>query len=98
MQDRWEPVFQAHDRRNGRSPRRYDLSDPVVQLKLLFVTTDRRPLIDVPRPAQDRARQLVAVRNRYAHPSSGGVSDDDVLEAIVQTRGLFEELGRDDAD
>ncbi|HLR96447.1 MAG TPA: DUF4011 domain-containing protein [Jiangellaceae bacterium] len=97
MQDRWEPVFQAHDRRNGRSPRRYDLSDPVVQLKLLFVTTDRRPLIDVPRPAQDRARQLVAVRNRYAHPSSGGVSDDDVLEAIVQTRGLFEELGRDDA-
>ena len=92
MSERWESLFRDSARRNGISAPRYDLSDPQTQLKLLYVPFEGSPVVRVSKPAQDRAREVAKVRNRFAHPQPGGVDDDLVLDALVQTRRFFEEI------
>lgn len=96
IEDTWELVFTEKDRSNGRRGRTYTLTDPAVQLKLLFFEVARHPLIPTSPDVAAQARNVLRLRNTFAHPS-GPISPAQAATVLNAVRTLFELLGFDAA-
>lgn len=91
IEETWEQLFHQQDVSGGGS-KRYELTDPAVQLKLLFYNDrDGNKVIPSTSEAANFAKGLLKTRNELAHPS-GQVPADAVHSLLLRIRSLFEQL------
>ena len=96
IEDTWQHVFLEYDRQNGRQGRTYVLTDPAVQLRLLFVKVAGRPLLPSSAAIGSKAHEVLRLRNGFAHPK-GPIGASDALAVLVHVKSLFELLAIDEA-
>lgn len=96
IEDTWQHVFLDHDRKNGRQGRTYVLTDPAVQLRLLFAKVAGRPLLPSNAAIGSKAHEVLRLRNGFAHPK-GPIGASDAMAVLVHVKGLFELLEVDEA-
>lgn len=96
IENTWHLVFEEQDRRNRRPGRSHELTDPAVQLKLLFYQVASRRLIPGSDAVADQARAVLRVRNVFAHPR-GPVRREDAAAVLLQVKTLFAHLELEDA-
>ena len=93
----WEQAFQSQDTGNGVAARRYELSDPAVQLKLLYLRwPDGEFLLPSSAAVGSGAKRLLRLRNEFAHnvaPQVDGDLDPRWVRSLVRVAaGLLEDL------
>lgn len=92
IEETWEQLFHRHDVSSSGRARRYELTDPSVQLKLLFYRDpDGQKVVPATPEAANFAKGLLKTRNELAHPS-GQTPAGAVHSVLLRTRGLFEQL------
>lgn len=93
IDESWEQLFHQQDGSGSGRARRYELTDPLVQLKLLFYN-DRtgNKVVPTSSEAAGFAKSLLKTRNELAHPS-GPIPADAVHNILLRARSLFEQLG-----
>ena len=96
IEDTWELAFTRPDRENGHSGKTYELSDPAVQLKLLFYRIAGRPLLRTAPEIAEKAKVVLRLRNTFAHPS-GPIGVGHATTVLFEVKGLFELLDVDAA-
>lgn len=96
IEDTWQHVFLDYDRQNGRQGRTYVLTDPAVQLRLLFAKVAGRPLLPSSAAIASKAHEVLRLRNGFAHPK-GPIGAGDAIAVLVHVKGLFELLEIDEA-
>lgn len=96
IEDTWELAFTERDRADGRRGMTYLLTDPSVQLKLLYFKVAGQPLLRVGPEVSSKAREILKLRNAFAHPK-GPIGSTFAMSVLIEVRSLFEIVKIEDA-